>query len=395
MLKGTLFISTVSALLLVGCGSSDSTVTDTLTSSGTEITVERGPVYGALVRDANGQEAPFIGNGKYMFTSQPSYPIEADGGYIDVNRNGRIDAGEVKLQYKLQAKQGSVITLATTIASNAEIRTMIQEQFELSDDAIDNNTPGTNRVIAALSDEVYAYCVDNNLTPLNLSETQANQMRERIRNRINTYQESTQTVAALEEELMDELEVEEITESELPEINRGINQGINSTHDQNHTQDHNGTLINNIPASDLSDAQKEGLIFMIEEEKMARDVYEYLYTAWGVQIFTNIASSEQQHMDAVQALLNKYALDAPSSLDSRGTFENADLQALYDQLIEKGQLSLVDALEVGVAIEELDIADLKEIIEGGVPEDLEMVYENLLKGSYNHLNAFNNQLDKQ
>ncbi|MBD3793210.1 MAG: DUF2202 domain-containing protein [Campylobacterales bacterium] len=109
-------------------------------------------------------------------------------------------------------------------------------------------------------------------------------------------------------------------------------------------------------------------------------------------IFANIARSEQKHMDALEVLLDRYELTAPSTLDSQGVFENTDLQALYVQLIAQGELSATEALKAGVLIEETDIADLEEIIDAGVPEDLEVIYQNLLNGSYNHLNAFNNQL---
>ncbi|MCH9741184.1 MAG: DUF2202 domain-containing protein [Epsilonproteobacteria bacterium] len=155
------------------------------------------------------------------------------------------------------------------------------------------------------------------------------------------------------------------------------------------------TAIVDIPLSDLSDVQKEGLLFMIEEEKVARDVYAYLYEMWGTRVFRNIARSEQKHMDAIQSLLDRYSLESPTTLDTVGSFEDEELQALYDTLIAKGSSSLVDALEVGVLVEETDIADLEEILEAEVPADLEMVYENLLKGSYKHLNAFTRQLARQ
>jgi len=156
-----------------------------------------------------------------------------------------------------------------------------------------------------------------------------------------------------------------------------------------------GVCIADIPLSELTDTQKEGLVFMIEEEKMARDVYTHLYNTHELRIFANIARAEQQHMDALQALLDRYELEAPLTLGEVGVFENDELQALYDELTVKGDLSLVDALGVGVAIEEVDIADLEDMLNAGVPEDFTMIYENLLKGSYNHLNAFNRQLARQ
>ena len=152
-------------------------------------------------------------------------------------------------------------------------------------------------------------------------------------------------------------------------------------------------LIADIPLSELTDTQKENLTFMIEEEKVARDVYKYLYETHGTRIFGNIARAEQKHMDALEVLLDRYELEAPLTLGEVGVFENDELQELYDTLIAKGQTSVLDALRVGVAIEEVDIADLEDILNDGVPEDFTLIYENLVKGSYNHLNAFNRQID--
>ena len=379
MLNRYLMISTVAALLLVGCGDSDST--DPVSTSGTEITVERGPVHGALVIDANGEEATFVSAGKYRFATEAVHPITVDGGFIDVNRNGAIDVGETRLQYSLQAQQGSVVTMASTLASNSEIRTMLMTEYGLSADQIDNQTPTTDRAIAALSDEMYAYCLNNNLTPLNLSGTQVDNIRGQIQGRIDNYKGSTQSIADLEAVVMNRPGIMALGASDLSLVDQQILQ----------SQLQDGTLLNTIPISELTDLQKEDLIFMLEEEKLARDLYGHLYTTWGVRVFTNIVRSEQRHMDTIQLLVDKYSLEAPST-ETRGVFENSDLQALYDQLITKGTLSLVDALEVGVAIEETDIADLEKILAAGVPEDLKIVYTNLLNSSYKHLNAFNNML---
>jgi len=208
------------------------------------------------------------------------------------------------------------------------------------------------------------------------------QIKERVQNRINLYQESDQSVAQLEETLMAELEIKALAESNLPSVDQHINQsGVADS-----------VLANGSTVGNLSDAQREALLFMAEEEKVARDTYEYLYSVWGADIFANIARSEQKHMDAVTNLLAKYSIQVPSTLETRGGFENTELQALYDNLIEKGKLSLVDALGVGVAVEETDIADLEEILKGDLPKDLKTVYTNLLNGSYKHLNAFSGLL---
>ena len=107
----------------------------------------------------------------------------------------------------------------------------------------------------------------------------------------------------------------------------------------------------------LSEKEKEALLFMREEEKLARDVYSELATVWDLGVFWNIAESEQQHMDAVLDLLEKYGIEDPAL--GPGEFYNEDLQGLYEELMAKGGLSLIDALEVGVIIEVTDIEDIE------------------------------------
>ena len=63
-------------------------------------------------------------------------------------------------------------------------------------------------------------------------------------------------------------------------------------------------------------------------------------------------------------------------------------------MIEKGSESLLSAIEVGIAIEELDIKDLEELISQTDNPTIIRVYENLLAGSENHLEAFNSQYNR-
>jgi hypothetical protein len=151
-----------------------------------------------------------------------------------------------------------------------------------------------------------------------------------------------------------------------------------------------GTSVLDIPASDLSADEAASLLFMREEEKLARDVYNTLSAPWGIQSFSNIASSEQMHMDEIKVLLDRYALTDPAL--GAGQFTNPDLQALYTQLIAQGSLSVGDALKVGAAIEEIDIRDLQTRAAQTDNADIQLVYNNLMNGSYKHLQAFTSNL---
>jgi len=145
----------------------------------------------------------------------------------------------------------------------------------------------------------------------------------------------------------------------------------------------------------LSAIEAENLTFMREEEKLARDVYLTMYEAWGLNIFSNIAASEQTHTDAVAEMLEKYNLSDPVVDDRAGIFINQELANLYDTLLARGYLSSLDALRVGALIEEVDMVDLKRAIEETDKEDIRVLYENLLSGSRNHLRAFVGLIEDQ
>ena len=147
------------------------------------------------------------------------------------------------------------------------------------------------------------------------------------------------------------------------------------------------------PQSSLSAVEKTDLLFMREEEKLARDVYLTLYEAWRLAVFSNIASSEQSHMDALLKLLRMYRLPDPAAGNAIGEFTNPTLQSLYDTLMEKGRLSALDALQVGGIIEETDMRDLVGAIDRSNNADIDATYENLLCGSRNHLRAFARNLE--
>ena len=149
-----------------------------------------------------------------------------------------------------------------------------------------------------------------------------------------------------------------------------------------------------LPAGTLTAAEIDGLLLMREEEKLAHDVYGYLYDLWQVRVFSNIAEAETTHTDAVQTLLDRYGLEDPAAGNAAGVFTNPDLQALYDELVDRGSESLVEALEVGALIEDLDIVDLRSL-QIDTAADIATVYANLEKGSRNHLRAFISNLDRR
>ena len=147
---------------------------------------------------------------------------------------------------------------------------------------------------------------------------------------------------------------------------------------------------------DLTAEEIEGIVFMREEEKLARDTYTVLYEEWHEAVFDNIALAEQQHMDAVEKLLIKFKIPDPVSDEQDiGTFVNEDLQALFDQLVVRGKISLMEALSVGALIEEVDMVDIQELIDLTDNADVTATFESLICGSRNHLRAFVGQIERR
>lgn len=143
--------------------------------------------------------------------------------------------------------------------------------------------------------------------------------------------------------------------------------------------------------SDLTEQEKDGLRLMREEEKLAHDVYAVLYENWKIPVFNNISKAETRHFEAIGYLLVENNIEDPAFTEV-GKFRNLELANLYDSLISKGSQSLIAALEVGAFIEEVDIKDLIELVNEHPDENIKIVYENLLRGSENHLRAFSAQL---
>lgn len=149
------------------------------------------------------------------------------------------------------------------------------------------------------------------------------------------------------------------------------------------------TTLSTYPLKTPSATEADSLTFMREEEELAHAVYAASVTRWPtLPIFSNIADSETTHTTAVKALLDRYQLADPLTGLQTGTFKTPVFQTLYADLVAASSVSLVEALKVGVQIEELDIRDIVAQSAGIDNADILLVYDNLLRGSRNHLRSY-------
>lgn len=150
-------------------------------------------------------------------------------------------------------------------------------------------------------------------------------------------------------------------------------------------------IFTNYTKTNFSKNDQESLLFMLEEEKLAHDVYTQLYEKWETRQFGNIKESEKMHMEKVKTLLDQNKIQY--EVLPLGKFKNKNLQKLYYDLIAKGNISEIEALKVGATIEDVDIFDLKRLKKETENQQILSTYDFLECGSRNHLRAFNRGLN--
>lgn len=158
-----------------------------------------------------------------------------------------------------------------------------------------------------------------------------------------------------------------------------------------------GTCVQAETISTGTDAYPEavvaGLRFMIQEEKLAGDLYQAFYEQTGLRIFSKIAASEDQHMETLLAQAQQAGINVDDLLSlPEGEYLDAGLQSMYGDLLAAGSQSVTAALNVGKLVEQTDIADLSGTQVEVVGTPLATVYAHLLDASANHLAAFDNWL---
>jgi len=381
------------AVWLTGCGGDDTTAAtiETTTLSGT---VADGYLVGAKVcldknyNDVCDADEPFVmtdGTGKYTFTlpsmSATELPIlvEADENTIDLDTNTTI--GE-KWHFKANSGNSSFISPLSTLVAQAMAldptltieQAMLNLQTELG---IDINTTvdyvAANNTKAHNSAKIIAKSLANTEKLLSAAVSTPDARTIRL---LAAQQVRSQT-AAIQANAIDG--------------NTSYLCDVNTTSVE--------TQITELTASLnalLSSQLQADLLFMWEEERLARDVYNVMYAKYGSKIFTNIATNgEQTHINSVKSMIDKYAVSTAGYTEPAvaGVFVNQDLQALYNTLVAQGNVSVTEAYKVGQLIEITDIEDLdKRLLPTDLPADIRTVYENLRKGSESHLAAFNKQL---
>jgi len=196
----------------------------------------------------------------------------------------------------------------------------------------------------------------------------------------------------------------------------------NKEHNKNTEEsEHKDFNLSSYPTTlNLATNIKEALAYMGNEERLAYDVYNYLYEYQlntnfiEIKQFTNIANkSEIKHINIVKDLVKRYDIndtelsvvdikdtnltkDSDISLVS-GIYDIRKIQDLYDDLIVLGKGNTKDALKVGCMIEVVDVNDLDTYIgyaQDSNATDVVEAFNILRDGSYKHYWAFDKAMKK-
>lgn len=140
----------------------------------------------------------------------------------------------------------------------------------------------------------------------------------------------------------------------------------------------------------LDEATQAALRFQIDEERMARELYEEFGRLWGLRPFHRIPAAEARHEAALRALAGRAGMTLPAA--PAGRFATAEVQRRHDALLARGRQSGEAALRAAALVEEQDIADLRALAATAGHPELKRVVAALEGASGNHLAAFVRQL---
>lgn len=146
--------------------------------------------------------------------------------------------------------------------------------------------------------------------------------------------------------------------------------------------------IRSLPIQTIDQTERADLEYMRQEEKLARDVYLVLDMVWDLRVFENIAQSEQEHMELVKLILDRYGIPDPLPSNDIGVFRDQIFHDWFVALATFGLQSPLHAYVIGALIEDLDIVDLEDAKGRTDNRDVMTVWQNLQRGSRNHLRAF-------
>jgi hypothetical protein len=140
----------------------------------------------------------------------------------------------------------------------------------------------------------------------------------------------------------------------------------------------------------LTDQQLADLLYLSEEEKMARDICAVFWEKHDIVLFETVMNTEQRHMDMIRNAKARHGIKKVADRSKAGVYTNQKLQDIYTEMTDKHDTTFHKALLNSALITETAILGLRDAISelNGNQPKLAKVYDTLLDDSENHLRIF-------
>ena len=157
--------------------------------------------------------------------------------------------------------------------------------------------------------------------------------------------------------------------------------------------DSNPYAVSNGNAKDLSNFEKQGLVSLLETQKMHRDVYTWINDQFPSAVFTSLAESDGKYMELLSVKLDKYGIQNPTLDKLPGEFESHEVQNQYNEFVRLSFGDLKAMIENARVMEESMISlvrDQQLNLSGN--DDLRQIYGDLIQESISQLNTLNDNM---
>lgn len=148
------------------------------------------------------------------------------------------------------------------------------------------------------------------------------------------------------------------------------------------------TQANDGDTKSLTIAEQNDLLYMIEKEKMMRNIYKTMFQEYNVELFQSIYQAKESHLSLLSSKIDKYDVHNPLVYSAENEFENSSLQLVYDDFLAKKLIYEIEALNFVKNMEERHINYVETTVsqvDGN--DDIVSVYNVILLGSQAHLDA--------
>lgn len=137
--------------------------------------------------------------------------------------------------------------------------------------------------------------------------------------------------------------------------------------------------------AELNDQAKQKIIYMIEGEKLARDLYYKFSDKYDYPNFEQLYKAEQTQKQALQKLAEKYGLENPAAKKGIGEFKNPQIQNYYDSYLKQGNKNLSEAIKSSNKAEEIAALIYPQALSKTNKKDVKFVLKRLNIAAKNHL----------